>query len=119
MQRVRKLQNLKKQEVFNLTVKNNHNYFVLTESLIPVLVGNCHGAGRVMSRHQAKRETSGREVLQQLTKKGIIVKSGSLSDLAEEAPLAYKDVDEVVEVVHQAGLAKKIVQLKPLAVIKG
>ena len=79
----------------------------------------CHGAGRAMSRHQAKRETSGREVLQQLTKKGIIVKSGSFSGIAEEAPLAYKDVDEVVEVVHQAGLAKKIVQLKPLAVIKG
>ncbi len=79
----------------------------------------CHGAGRTMSRHEAKRKTSGREVLQQLTKKGIIVKSGSLSDLAEEAPLAYKNVDEVVEVVHQAGLAKKIVQLKPLAVIKG
>ncbi len=79
----------------------------------------CHGAGRAMSRHEAKRKTSGREVLQQLTKKGIIVKSGSLSDLAEEAPLAYKDVDEVVEVVHQAGLAKKIVQLQPLAVIKG
>ncbi len=79
----------------------------------------CHGAGRTMSRHEAKRETSSREVLQQLAKKGIIVKSGSLSDLAEEAPLAYKDVDEVVEVVHQAGLAKKIVQLKPLAVIKG
>ena len=79
----------------------------------------CHGAGRTMSRHEAKRKTSGREVLQQLAKKGIIVKSGSLSDLAEEAPLAYKNVDEVVEVVHQAGLAKKIVQLKPLAVIKG
>ena len=79
----------------------------------------CHGAGRAMSRHQAKRETSSREVLQQLTKKGIIVKSGSFSDLAEEAPLAYKNIDEVIEVVHQAGLAKKIVQLQPLSVIKG
>lgn len=79
----------------------------------------CHGAGRAMSRHEAKRKTSGREVLQQLAKRGIIVKSGSLSGLAEEAPLSYKNIDEVIEVVHQAGLAKKIVQLKPLAVIKG
>jgi len=90
-----------------------------TEKSKEAFFSTCHGAGRAMSRHEAKRKTSGREVLQQLTKKGIIVKSGSLSDLAEEAPLAYKDVDEVVEVVHQAGLAKKIVQLQPLAVIKG
>jgi tRNA-splicing ligase RtcB len=90
-----------------------------TEKSKEAFFSTCHGAGRAMSRHQAKRETSGREVLQQLTKKGIIVKSGSFSGIAEEAPLAYKNVDEVVEVVHQAGLAKKIVLLKPLAVIKG
>jgi len=93
-----------------------------TEKSKEAFYSTCHGAGRAMSRagramsrHQAKREISSREVLQQLTKKGIIVKSGSLSGLAEEAPLAYKNIDEVVEVVHEAGLAKKIAQLQPLA----
>ncbi len=90
-----------------------------TEKSKEAFYSTCHGAGRAMSRHQAKREISSREVLQQLTKKGIIVKSGSFSGLAEEAPLAYKNIDEVVEVVHEAGLAKKIAQLQPLAVIKG
>jgi len=90
-----------------------------TEKSEEAFFSACHGAGRAMSRHEAKRKISGREVLQQLAKRGIIVKSGSLSGLAEEAPLSYKNIDEVIEVVHQAGLAKKIVQLKPLAVIKG
>lgn len=79
----------------------------------------CHGAGRTMSRHEAKRKINHAELLLEFTKRGIIIKSGSVSGLVEEAPLAYKNVDEVVEIVHQAGLAKKIVQLKPLAVIKG
>lgn len=62
---------------------------------------------------------SGQEVINRLKQKGIIIKCWSLRGIAEEAPIAYKDVDEVVEVVHQAGLSKKVARLVPLAVIKG
>lgn len=79
----------------------------------------CHGAGRTMSRHEAQRRISGQEVIKSLESKGIIVKCWSVRGIAEEAPMAYKDVDEVVDVVHQAGLSKKVARLIPLAVIKG
>lgn len=79
----------------------------------------CHGAGRTMSRHAAIRAVSGQEVVRSLESKGIIIKCWSLRGIAEEAPQAYKDIDEVVEVVHQAGLSKKVARLTPLAVIKG
>jgi len=79
----------------------------------------CHGAGRAMSRNAAIRSVSPQELIKNLKSKGIIVRSSSLSGLAEEAPEAYKDVDSVVEVIHQAGLSKKVARLKPLAVIKG
>jgi len=79
----------------------------------------CHGAGRTMSRHAAMRAVSGQEVVRKLESKGIIVKCQSSRGIAEEAPIAYKDIDEVVEVVHNAGLAKKVAKLIPLAVIKG
>ncbi len=94
-----------------------------------VLVGNkdgaeawystCHGAGRTMSRREATRTISGQEVINRLNQKGIIIKCRSMRGIAEEAPLAYKDIDNVVEVVHKAGLSKKVVKLVPLAVIKG
>jgi tRNA-splicing ligase RtcB len=79
----------------------------------------CHGAGRTMSRHAAVRALSGEQIIRDLEAKGIIVKSYSMRGIAEEAPQAYKDVNEVVEVVHQAGLSKKVAKLVPLAVIKG
>jgi tRNA-splicing ligase RtcB len=79
----------------------------------------CHGSGRTMSRHAAIRSLSGREIVNQLERKGIVVKCYSLKGIAEEAPQAYKNVDEVVEVVHNAGLSKKVAKLLPLAVIKG
>ena len=79
----------------------------------------CHGAGRVFSRSQAKREIRGDELRNRLEKGGIVVKTGSLSGLAEEAPEAYKDVDQVVECVIGARLANKVARLKPLVVIKG
>ncbi len=79
----------------------------------------CHGAGRTMSRHEAMRRVSGQEVVNSLKSKGVIVKSWSLRGIAEEAPMAYKNIDEVVEVVHNAGLSKKVARLIPLAVIKG
>jgi len=79
----------------------------------------CHGAGRRMSRKSALRQINGREVVEKLKKQGIIVRCYSLKGIAEEAPLAYKDIDEVVEIVDKAGLSKKVAKLKPLAVIKG
>jgi len=79
----------------------------------------CHGAGRAMSRHAAQRAVSGQEVIKGLESKGIIVKCRSLQGIAEEAPLAYKNIDQVVEVVHSAGLSRKVAKLVPLAVIKG
>jgi len=79
----------------------------------------CHGAGRTMSRRAAIRALSGQEIINQLKAKGILVKCYSMRGIAEEAPQAYKNIDEVVEVVHQAGLSKKVARLVPLAVIKG
>jgi len=78
-----------------------------------------HGAGRTMSRHEAMRRVSGQEVVKGLESKGITIKCWSLRGIAEEAPMAYKNIDEVVEVVHNAGLSKKVAKLVPLAVIKG
>lgn len=79
----------------------------------------CHGAGRTMSRHKAIRSLRAEDILQQLKAKGIIVKCYSYKGLLEEAPEAYKNIEEVVEVVHQAGLSLKVAKLQPLAVIKG
>jgi len=80
---------------------------------------SCHGAGRVMSRSQAKREVWGEDLLKILEKEGIEIRAGSMAGLAEEAPQAYKDVDLVVESVVGAGIAKKVAVLHPLIVIKG
>jgi len=79
----------------------------------------CHGAGRTMSRHAATRAVSGEEVVRELERKGIIVKCWSSRGIAEEAPMAYKNIEDVVEVVHRAGLSKKVAKLVPLVVIKG
>jgi tRNA-splicing ligase RtcB len=78
-----------------------------------------HGAGRTMSRHEAVRRVSGQNLVKELESKGVIVKCWNSRGIAEEAPIAYKDIDDVVEVVHNAGLSKKVAKLKPLAVIKG
>lgn len=79
----------------------------------------CHGAGRTMSRHEALRQTRGTDVRDSLRKKGIFVYSGSIKGIAEEAPIAYKDIDDVVETVSMAGLAKKVARLRPMGVVKG
>jgi tRNA-splicing ligase RtcB len=79
----------------------------------------CHGAGRVMSRKKARSLVRGEVLRRELEAKGISVMAGSYSGLAEEAPLAYKDVENVVDVVHRAGIAKKVARLKPLGVMKG
>ncbi|MGB2959107.1 MAG: RtcB family protein [Bacteroidota bacterium] len=80
---------------------------------------SCHGAGRAMSRTQAKRETSADQLLRQMQEKGILVRSESRTGLTEEKPDAYKDVSRVVDVVHGAGIARKVAKLIPLAVMKG
>ncbi|MFH1426758.1 MAG: RtcB family protein [Candidatus Kerfeldbacteria bacterium] len=79
----------------------------------------CHGAGRTMSRHAAKKKFHGKAIKSELQERGIIVRSASVPGIAEEAPLAYKDVDEVVLVVDSARLARRVARLRPLAVIKG
>lgn len=79
----------------------------------------CHGAGRQMSRSLAKKRHRGPGVREALERMGIAVRAGSMAGLAEEAPQAYKDVDRVVEVVHGAGLARKVARLVPVAVVKG
>jgi tRNA-splicing ligase RtcB len=80
---------------------------------------SCHGAGRAMSRTRAKHETSATELLQDMRARGIIVRGQSRSGLTEEKPEAYKDVHRVVDVVHGAGIARKVAKLIPLAVMKG
>ena len=79
----------------------------------------CHGAGRVQSRSAAKRSLKGTDVAQKLASSGILVRSGSMPSLAEEAPQAYKDVADVIEVTHQAGISRKVVKTVPVGVIKG
>jgi tRNA-splicing ligase RtcB len=80
---------------------------------------SCHGAGRTMSRTAAKKKIHGGTLRQELEARGIRVRARSLAGLAEEAPDAYKDIDAVVDVVHGAGLARKVARLRPLAVMKG
>jgi len=78
-----------------------------------------HGAGRRMSRNQAKKTWRGTDLVKQLNKRGIIVKGHSFAGLAEEAPDAYKDVEKVIDVMHNSGIAKKVVSVKPYICIKG
>lgn len=89
------------------------------ESMERTFGSSCHGAGRVWSRSQAKREVRGEKLRDELQRQGIIIKAGSLPGLAEEAPQAYKDVDEVVETVCGAGIARKVAYLRPVVVVKG
>ena len=79
----------------------------------------CHGAGRAMSRHQASRTWRGTRIVEQLAARGILIRSPSMRGVAEEAPLAYKDVSAVVDCAEAAGLARKVARLAPLVCIKG
>ncbi len=79
----------------------------------------CHGAGRAMSRRQAQKKWKGKDIIKSLASKGIIIMAASKRGAAEEAPMAYKDVDEVVLATHKAGLARMVAKLKPMACIKG
>jgi tRNA-splicing ligase RtcB len=79
----------------------------------------CHGAGRVLSRSAAKKGTTAKEIQKELESRGIIVESLTREGLTEERPEAYKDIEAVVDVVHNAGLAARVARLKPIGVIKG
>jgi tRNA-splicing ligase RtcB len=79
----------------------------------------CHGAGRALSRGQAKRRVNGAELRRELESRGIVVRCPSNAGLAEEAPIAYKDADRVVRAVEAAGIARRVARLVPMGVIKG
>ena len=79
----------------------------------------CHGAGRVMSRAQAKKAGRGLDRHAELARRGVVARARSMSGIAEEMPWAYKDVADVVDVVDRAGLARRVARLKPLVVVKG
>jgi tRNA-splicing ligase RtcB len=83
------------------------------------LASACHGAGRNMSRTEAKRRTQGGALRRELEAQGIVVRCPSNSELAEEAPIAYKDVERVVDVIERAGIARKVARLRPIGVLKG
>jgi tRNA-splicing ligase RtcB (3'-phosphate/5'-hydroxy nucleic acid ligase) len=96
--------------------------FVLTgteEALRRSFGSTCHGAGRTMSRKAARKQVRGGELKDRLESKGIMVRAGHLAGLAEEAPEAYKDVRQVVDICEGAGLSRKVARMRPLAVIKG
>jgi tRNA-splicing ligase RtcB len=96
--------------------------FVLTgteRGMVETFGSTCHGAGRLLSRHQAMKKAKGRAIWREMEDKGIIVRSTGRSTLAEEMPEAYKDVSNVVSIVHNAGLSRKVARLRPLGVIKG
>jgi tRNA-splicing ligase RtcB len=91
-----------------------------TEKALTETFGStCHGAWRLMSRHQAKKAARGRSIIQELAAQGIVVRGAGRGTIDEELSEAYKDVSGVVDVVHGAGIAKKVARLKPLGVIKG
>jgi tRNA-splicing ligase RtcB len=79
----------------------------------------CHGAGRVMSRAEAKKAARGLDLIGNLAERGVVIRAQSTRGIAEEMPWAYKDVADVIDVVHRADLARKVARLKPLIVIKG
>lgn len=91
-----------------------------TEKALELTFGStAHGSGRTMSRHQAKKIVRGDKLSRKMAQEGIVVKSASWGGLAEEAGLAYKNIDEVVESVEKAGISKPIASFRPMGNIKG
>jgi tRNA-splicing ligase RtcB len=97
------------------------SYFLLGQegSMRETFGSACHGAGRVMSRSAAKKGVTAKEIQKELESRGIIVQSLTREGLTEEKPEAYKDIEDVVDVVHNAGLASRVARLRPIGVIKG
>ena len=89
------------------------------KSLDETFGSTCHGAGRLMSRNQAKKSAKGRSIERELEKNGIFIKAFGRGTIDEEIPEAYKDVTDVVNIVNGAGISRKVAKLKPLGVIKG
>jgi tRNA-splicing ligase RtcB len=89
------------------------------EAMEETFGSTCHGAGRVQSRHQALKTGKGKDLIGELRKKGIVIQAKGMRTIAEEMPYAYKDVADVVEVMHHAGISRKVARLRPLGVIKG
>ena len=89
------------------------------ESESMALSSACHGAGRAMSRRKAGRQFYGRQIVDELATRGIVIRSPSSRGVAEEAPGAYKDVHRVVDIADRAGLARKVARLDPIVCIKG
>ncbi|MFQ5861844.1 MAG: RtcB family protein [Candidatus Brocadiales bacterium] len=98
-----------------------HSYVLVgTEAAsVETFASSCHGAGRLMSRTKASKTVKGKNIVKAMQELGVVVRASGWRTLAEEIPEAYKDVTEVVDVVHNAGIARKVVQLRPLGVIKG
>jgi tRNA-splicing ligase RtcB len=91
-----------------------------TETAMAETFGSsCHGAGRRLSRRRAKKEARRRNLVQELAEQGILVRAASRSTVDEEMPDAYKDVADVVDVVHRSGIGKRVARLRPLIVVKG
>ena len=90
-----------------------------TKALEETFGSSCHGAGRVMSRTQATKSSRGRSIAKDMADKGVIVMASGRGTLAEEIPEAYKNLDWVVDVVHRAGIARKVARLRALGCIKG
>jgi tRNA-splicing ligase RtcB len=91
-----------------------------TEAAMQATFGStAHGAGRVMSRTRARKSVRGEKLRSELESQQSVVRAGSLAGLAEEAPLAYKDLDHVVRIVHASGIARQVARTRPLGVIKG
>lgn len=89
------------------------------QAMLETFGSTCHGAGRVLSRKAAVRQAKGRSIARELEDRGVLVRWTGRATLAEEMPEAYKDVSQVVEVVHGAGISRKVARLRPLAVVKG
>lgn len=109
------------QPVFVPGSMGTHSYVLVgTERAMAETFGTvCHGAGRVMSRTQAAKRITGPALARELGERGIVIRTDSWRGFAEEAPFAYKDVSEVVEVCHGSGLARKVARMSPLGVLKG
>jgi tRNA-splicing ligase RtcB len=79
----------------------------------------CHGAGRAMSRNKARKQWRGRQIVDELADRGILIRSPSFRGVAEEAPGAYKDVSSVVNLADRCGLARTVCRLRPMICVKG
>lgn len=99
--------------------RNSYLLLGTAQALDETFGTTCHGAGRVMSRAQAVRQSRGRSIQEELEKQGVVVMARGYKGIAEEQPAAYKNVNDVVRVVHEAGIAKRVVRMRPIGVIKG